>query len=70
MRVLDDLRAELAEKIARIAELEAELADCRRVSQERWDAIGRLAPAAKRLRSERDELRAKLRGLSGPADSD
>jgi chromosome segregation ATPase len=69
MSELEDLREEVAALRARIALLEEALDGCRRESQERWEAIGRLAPAAKRLRSERDELRRKL-GLSGGGESD
>lgn len=69
MSELEDLRDEVAVLRARVAELEESLDRCRRESQERWEAIGRLAPAAKRLRAERDELRRKL-GLSDGGESD
>jgi chromosome segregation ATPase len=69
MGELEKLRDEVAALRARIAELEAALEACRSESRQRWEAIGRLAPAAKRLRAERDELRRKL-VLSGGADSD
>lgn len=66
---LEDLRAEVARLGARVSELEAALEACRRQSEARWQAIGKLAPAAKRLRAERDRLRRQL-GLSGESDSD
>lgn len=56
------LRAELAEKTQRITVLEEELREARRESAERWQAIERLAPAAKRLRIERDKLLEQLEG--------
>ena len=66
----EDLAAEVARLRARVAELEAALEACRRQSEARWQAIGKLAPAAKRLRAERDQLRRRLSALSGESDSD
>lgn len=74
MGEVEDLRDEVAALRARVAELESALEACRRESSERWEAIGRLAPAAKRLRAERDQLRRELErrdaGLSDGGESD
>lgn len=72
MGELEDLRDQVGALRRRVGELEAELEACRAESQQRWEAIGRLAPAAKRLRAERDELLRKLAeaGLSSGEDSD
>lgn len=67
---LETLREEVARLRARVAELESALDACRRESAARWEAIGRLAPAAKRLRAERDRLRAELAVLSTDRNSD
>lgn len=67
---LESLRDEVARLRARVAELEEALEACRRQSEARWQAIGKLAPAAKRLRAERDQLRRRLSALSDRSDSD
>ena len=55
------LRLELENKETEIERLTAELEAVQLESASRWEAIGRLAPAAKRLRAERDQLLAKLK---------
>ncbi len=56
----DDLRQENITLRARVEELTEALEKANRELDLRWQAIERLAPAAKRLRIERNRLRSEL----------